>query len=84
MHDSISVVGGKITRSLLHQVCKGRKIQANLSAESKLTAEVFHPGNYRRNVAKALAIFALSTIIAIRMHFPERNYAAGFLQFFNI
>lgn len=85
LSDSISVEGGEVSWSLLHQVYeKDKECQANLRAAPKLTAEVLHPGNCKQNVSKALAIFESSTIAAIRMYFPECKEAADFLNLINI
>ena len=45
--------------------------------------KVLHPGNYKQNVANALAIFDETIIAAVKWHLPEKASAAAFLMLFN-
>ena len=78
-------VDGEVSWSLLHQVSKKeKKCEENKYPAPKLTAANLHPGIFKQNAAKALAIFELSTIAADRMYFPESKDAAGFLHLVHV
>ena len=81
----IEVSGGEMSWKLLHDIHdEDRRVQANLRAAPKLTAQVLHPGNCKQNVSVALAIFEETTIAALKRYFPSRNDAAQILHAFHV
>ena len=65
----------------LHRIHeRDQKLQACLRKAPKLSHKCLHPGNDKQNTSLALGIFHETTIAACRSYFPEKNYAANFLN----
>ena len=59
-------------------------LHGHLRKALKLRTKVLHHGNYKQNVANALAIFDETTIAAVKLHFLENESAVVFLTLFSI
>ena len=75
----INIPPGTIRWSTFHRVHeKDLAIECHVKKASKISYQVFHPGNNKQSVPLALAIFDLSTISAISQYFPEEKTAYHF------
>ena len=78
---SINIPAGYISWANLHNVHEmDQKLPANLRKAPDLTFRSLHPGDNKQSVPLALAIFAPTTIAAVKIHFPDRPDFAGFLE----
>ena len=77
----ITVPGGYISWRNLHTVYDmDENLKGNLRKAPELKYKALHPGNNKQSVPLALAIFAPTTIAAVKNYLPERTDIAGFLE----
>ena len=78
--DSINVPGGEIAWKTFHDVFeRDTNLHADLRKAPKLTIKVLQPVNSKLNVPNALVMFDVTTIAAVKSHFPEEASAGAFL-----
>ena len=83
VRDLMEIPNGFISWKTFYDVYeKDSKLQANLIKAPKFTYGEIYPGNNKRTMPLALAIFDESTTAATECYFPEKSDAACFLSAF--
>ena len=81
---SMHVPAGFVRWSYLHPIqAKDLDLNAHLRKAPKVNYKVLHPGNNKKSVPLALAIFEETTIAAIRGYLPGKQSTADFPQLFH-